>query len=252
MGSLVQSSEDASGLMYRRNRYYDPKTGRFTQEDPIGLAGGLNTYGFADGDPVSYTDPYGLSAEDCCSYSQETGHTADQNVYPTGRQVRDFVNRNGVDIIVAAVGGGLAAWGESLMVRAGVRGATSRTLAGSIRGVNPTGGTANCVNCAIATDATLAGARSVALPGSATAIGEIEKFYGRRFAPVASIQAAEGQLRAAGNGARAIIFGYRGPGQVGHVFNGVNQGGTVRFLDGQIGKSASLAGYKSFHILRTN
>jgi RHS repeat-associated protein len=62
MGSLVQSSEDASGLMYRRNRYYDPKTGRFTQEDPIGLAGGLNTYGFADGDPVSYTDPYGLRA----------------------------------------------------------------------------------------------------------------------------------------------------------------------------------------------
>jgi uncharacterized protein RhaS with RHS repeats len=46
--------------MYRRNRYYDPKTGRFTQEDPIGLAGGLNTYGFADGDPVSYSDPYGL------------------------------------------------------------------------------------------------------------------------------------------------------------------------------------------------
>jgi hypothetical protein len=46
--------------MYRRNRYYDPKTGRFTQEDPIGLAGGLNTYGFADGDPVSYDDPYGL------------------------------------------------------------------------------------------------------------------------------------------------------------------------------------------------
>jgi RHS repeat-associated protein len=63
MGSLVQSSEDASGLMYRRNRYYDPKTGRFTQEDPIGLAGGLNTYGFADGDPVSYTDPYGLCPE---------------------------------------------------------------------------------------------------------------------------------------------------------------------------------------------
>jgi RHS repeat-associated protein len=67
MGSLVQSSEDASGLMYRRNRYYDPKTGRFTQEDPIGLAGGLNTYGFAGGDPVSYEDPYGLYAGDCCN-----------------------------------------------------------------------------------------------------------------------------------------------------------------------------------------
>jgi len=31
---------------------YDPATGRFTQEDPAGLAGGLNAYGFAGGDPV--------------------------------------------------------------------------------------------------------------------------------------------------------------------------------------------------------
>ena len=29
----------ASGLLYRRNRYYDPHTGQFTQTDPIGLAG---------------------------------------------------------------------------------------------------------------------------------------------------------------------------------------------------------------------
>jgi uncharacterized protein RhaS with RHS repeats len=43
-----------------RNRYYDPATGQFTQADPIGLAGGLNAYGFAAGDPVSYSDPYGL------------------------------------------------------------------------------------------------------------------------------------------------------------------------------------------------
>jgi hypothetical protein len=46
--------------MYMRNRYYDPKTGQFTQPDPIGLAGGLNAFGFANGDPVSYSDPYGL------------------------------------------------------------------------------------------------------------------------------------------------------------------------------------------------
>jgi hypothetical protein len=46
--------------MYMRNRYYDPATGQFTQTDPIGIAGGLNTYGFAAGDPVSYSDPYGL------------------------------------------------------------------------------------------------------------------------------------------------------------------------------------------------
>ena len=43
-----------------RNRYYDPVQGRFTQEDPIGLAGGLNAYGFASGDPVNHSDPFGL------------------------------------------------------------------------------------------------------------------------------------------------------------------------------------------------
>jgi RHS repeat-associated protein len=60
-GTLLQDKQDGSGLHYRRNRYYDPATGRFTQEDPIGLAGGVNLYGFAEGDPVSYADPYGLA-----------------------------------------------------------------------------------------------------------------------------------------------------------------------------------------------
>jgi RHS repeat-associated protein len=59
-GTLVEDKVGTSGLMYRRNRYYDPGTGRFTQEDPIGVAGGLNLYGFANGDPVTYSDPYGL------------------------------------------------------------------------------------------------------------------------------------------------------------------------------------------------
>jgi RHS repeat-associated protein len=61
----VDGMRDASGQMYMRNRYYDPQSARFTQEDPIGIAGGLNVYGFAGGDPVSYSDPYGLAADDC-------------------------------------------------------------------------------------------------------------------------------------------------------------------------------------------
>jgi RHS repeat-associated protein len=59
-GTLLEDKQDATGTHYRRNRYYDPTSGRFTQEDPIGLAGGLNVYGFAAGDPVTYSDPYGL------------------------------------------------------------------------------------------------------------------------------------------------------------------------------------------------
>ena len=59
-GNVITGMQDGSGYQYRRNRYYDPTTGRFTQEDPLGLAGGLNAYGFADGDPVTYSDPFGL------------------------------------------------------------------------------------------------------------------------------------------------------------------------------------------------
>ena len=60
MGSIVDGKTDPSGLQYMRNRYYDAKSGRFTQEDPIGLAGGMNLYGFGGGDPVNNSDPFGL------------------------------------------------------------------------------------------------------------------------------------------------------------------------------------------------
>ena len=60
-GGVLEGMRDAGGTMYMRNRYYDPATGQFTQTDPIGIAGGLNTYGFANGDPVTYSDPYGLA-----------------------------------------------------------------------------------------------------------------------------------------------------------------------------------------------
>ena len=75
MGSLLTGQMTAMGLEYRRNRYYDPKSGRFTQEDPIGLGGGLNLYGFGGGDPVNYSDPLGLCTigKDCWEGLQECG-----------------------------------------------------------------------------------------------------------------------------------------------------------------------------------
>ena len=59
-GTLIEEKRDHSGQLYKRNRYYNPEQGRFTQEDPIGLAGGLNLYGYAGGDPVNFSDPFGL------------------------------------------------------------------------------------------------------------------------------------------------------------------------------------------------
>jgi RHS repeat-associated protein len=64
MGTLVADKADAARTVYRRNRSYDPASGRFTQEDPIGLAGGMNLYGFAGGDPANFSDPFGLCPKD--------------------------------------------------------------------------------------------------------------------------------------------------------------------------------------------
>jgi RHS repeat-associated protein len=59
-GTMANMKENATGVLDMRSRVYDPRTGRFTQEDPIGLAGGMNLYGFAGGDPVNFSDPLGL------------------------------------------------------------------------------------------------------------------------------------------------------------------------------------------------
>jgi RHS repeat-associated protein len=53
---------DPNGLLYMRARYYNPYICRFINADPSGFTGGLNWYCYADGNPVSNVDPFGLDA----------------------------------------------------------------------------------------------------------------------------------------------------------------------------------------------
>lgn len=52
--------KDADSLYYYRARYYNPRMQIFISTDPIGLAGGSNTYSYVSGSPVTHRDPSGL------------------------------------------------------------------------------------------------------------------------------------------------------------------------------------------------
>src|SRR5579885_1715244 len=52
--------QDPTGLYYLRNRYYNPMLGRFLSPDPIGIAGGINLYGYVGNDPLNLVDRAGL------------------------------------------------------------------------------------------------------------------------------------------------------------------------------------------------
>ncbi|WP_321818699.1 MULTISPECIES: hemagglutinin repeat-containing protein [unclassified Paraburkholderia] len=146
--------------------------------------------------------------------------------------------------------------GTSNSISAGIDSALGGYSIRDVNSVYPADGrTMNCANCSVATDATLAGNPTSALPGAVTSPEDLATAFGKtvfNWIQRTNPEAISQTMLNWGDGSRAVVYGARG-GEIGHFSNVINQNGTVRFLDGQSGGATNLNdGYTHWFILRTD
>jgi len=102
---------------YNYLRDYDPATGRYIESDPIGLGGGnYSTYGYADENPVSFTDPLGLWVKLCSRWTGSPKNSATSRLNPTRH---DYPDVSGQFIGFYSAPHANPAWGKGVVTDPG-------------------------------------------------------------------------------------------------------------------------------------
>ena len=122
-----------TGLAYNLNRDYDATLGRYVEADPIGLNGGLNIYGYANQNPLTFTDPGGLTPN-----GTAIGSTVGAGIVTLGSVVVDVVT-GGVNVaaspseiaVGAALGGTIGNAVSNAMSSSGSGASSSSSSASS-------------------------------------------------------------------------------------------------------------------------
>ncbi|MEX0299791.1 MAG: RHS repeat-associated core domain-containing protein [Kordiimonas sp.] len=93
--------DEETGNYYYRNRYYNPRQGRFMSQDPIGYADGLNMYAYVQNDPVNNVDPMGLDDEPTVVPSEPgTGKAGeDRTNWVTGIWIQRLLDQLKADVV---------------------------------------------------------------------------------------------------------------------------------------------------------
>ncbi len=242
---------------------------------PSWIAQSVLPPGYSVGMPsaTAFEDAMGLTGEALYEMGEGTVYAIEDNIeaFKRGGQPEMITNwvKNSYEGGKAAAGIiahgsdrdraklGIQAFASLLLARAGAfaKGkVTSAVKGGATINVNRPGGGPNCGNCAIATDATIAGRPASALPSTkGMYLSTLARHFGTRWGRHTTIGSISRQLQVAGPGTRGIVFGSRGAGKLGHYFNAVvNKRGVVKFVDGQSGTAANLDGFVGFRFLPTN
>ena len=161
-----QYEDTETGLHYNWNRYYDAGIGRYMNEDPIRLRGGLNVYQYALGNSVRYLDPYGLFCMPAWSKGMLSGFV--------GGFVSGLVSSGGNPWV--ALGGGLFGAAGGLFSSMGAPSVAAGAVAGAGSGGGVKGGLIGGAASAVLSDSA-----SGSLPNAAG--GAAGGFLGGWFEP---------------------------------------------------------------------